>query len=288
MATIVKCPECGEVNIGSQLLCKNCQTSLVGVPSEQGTSPLENPTIEKNLSFDEALDPTGVPTISASIDRPQHKLPFFYESEITREIRSWAIPLIFLGVVHIFSSGFFSATWGITIILVGLASFYFRSFSMLVVYAVTLAWAGIGNALSGEIAWIGFALLQGFLSFRTFQRFFHFRKAGSDEENVVKDEWLRPERTARAFPWISGALGVFSIIGFIIAFIVAIIVSVVSNGINTTAANIIEGLIVDMGMLGFAIGLASLLSKYPRKGLAITGMTTGLITVLIEIIFAIF
>ena len=44
MANIVKCPECGEVNIGSRLLCAKCQTSLIGVPREQGDSPLVKST----------------------------------------------------------------------------------------------------------------------------------------------------------------------------------------------------------------------------------------------------
>ena len=40
MGSIVKCPQCGEINIGSKLYCVKCQTSLVGIPREQGESPL--------------------------------------------------------------------------------------------------------------------------------------------------------------------------------------------------------------------------------------------------------
>jgi hypothetical protein len=40
MGTIVKCPQCGEVNIGSQLHCAKCQTSLIGIPREQGESSI--------------------------------------------------------------------------------------------------------------------------------------------------------------------------------------------------------------------------------------------------------
>jgi hypothetical protein len=40
MAIIVKCPNCDEVNVGSQLHCVKCQTSLIGVPREDGESPL--------------------------------------------------------------------------------------------------------------------------------------------------------------------------------------------------------------------------------------------------------
>jgi hypothetical protein len=47
----------------------------------------------------------------------------------------------------------------------------------------------------------------------------------------------------------------------------------------------IEGLLLNFGILGFAIGLASLLSKYPRKVVAILGLVGGILTVLIELAF---
>lgn len=40
MAYIVKCPQCGEINIGSEFHCVKCETSLIGIPREQGESPL--------------------------------------------------------------------------------------------------------------------------------------------------------------------------------------------------------------------------------------------------------
>ena len=40
MGYIVKCPQCNEVNIGSLLHCNKCQTSLIGIPREQGESPI--------------------------------------------------------------------------------------------------------------------------------------------------------------------------------------------------------------------------------------------------------
>ena len=40
MGYIVKCPQCNEVNVGSLLHCNKCQTSLIGIPREQGESPI--------------------------------------------------------------------------------------------------------------------------------------------------------------------------------------------------------------------------------------------------------
>ena len=43
MAYIVKCPECGEVNGGSQLRCVKCQASLIGIPREDDGSSVPEP-----------------------------------------------------------------------------------------------------------------------------------------------------------------------------------------------------------------------------------------------------
>ena len=40
MGTIVKCPQCNEINVGSQLHCVKCQTSLIGISREEGESPV--------------------------------------------------------------------------------------------------------------------------------------------------------------------------------------------------------------------------------------------------------
>ena len=67
MATIVKCPNCGEVNIGSQLACINCQTNLIGVAREQGNSPLGErfippplPMTKKTRYEDDGVEKIGV------------------------------------------------------------------------------------------------------------------------------------------------------------------------------------------------------------------------------------
>jgi hypothetical protein len=44
MGTIVICPNCKEINIGSKLFCVKCQTSLIGIPRIQGESPIPDYT----------------------------------------------------------------------------------------------------------------------------------------------------------------------------------------------------------------------------------------------------
>jgi hypothetical protein len=73
-----------------------------------------------------------------------------------KEIRSWGFWSLGLGAVHLVTSGFLSAPWGVLLIIVGLASFYFRTASMFIIYAVTLAWAALSNLLGLDFAWIFF------------------------------------------------------------------------------------------------------------------------------------
>ena len=222
----------------------------------------------------------------AKIEAPKAIEPTVFASTILKEIRSWAMTLLMLGVISIFASGFLSAPWGILLIIVGAASFYFRSSAIMVVYGVTLAWAGVSNLTSGQIFWTGFAILQGYLVFRVFQKFIAFRRA---EVNFGEQEsasyGLLPQRSARVFPWAAAVLGVFSLLGLIGVFVGAIIFAVVTKSPAVPPfLNFVEGLVVNFGVLSFAIGLASVLSKHPRKAAAMIGMVTGLLTMLIELI----
>ncbi len=222
----------------------------------------------------------------AKVEAPSSPAVTVFQSTILKEIRSWAITLLILGALHIVATDSFSAPWGILLILVGLASFYFRTSAMMVVYAVTLAWAGLSNITSGQGVWIGFALLQWFLVFRVFQKFLSFRQV---EANSVMEETnssgLTPKRSAGILPWVAGALGTLSLLGLVGVFVMAILLVAFSGNQSVPPFLIfIEGLIVNCGVLGFAVGLASVLCKYPRKVLSITGMVTGLLTLLIETI----
>jgi hypothetical protein len=220
------------------------------------------------------------------IERAESIDPMVFHSTILKEIRSWAITLLVLGVISLFASGFLSAPWGVLLIAVGLASFYFRSSSMMVVYAVTLAWAGISNISSGQIFWIGFAVFQAFLVYRVFKKFISFRQVETNSGmEEASSSGLTLQRCAGIFPWAAGGLGVFSFLGLIGLFIGVIALAVLARNHTVPAfLSFIEGLVVNCGVLGFAVGLASVLSKFPRKAIAIAGMVTGILTLITEII----
>jgi hypothetical protein len=208
-----------------------------------------------------------------------------FPGTILKEIRSWAFTLLVLGGLHIGASGFLSAPWGILLILVGLASFYFRSSAMLVIYAVTLIWAGISNLTSGQAIWIGGAFIQWYLALRIFRTFVRFQETETKVAAESNSNELTPRRVAAVFPWAATLLGVLSFLGLIGIFAIVIVLVAVSGSSTVPSYfGFIEGLVVNAGVLGFAVGLASLLCRHPGKGLAIAGMVTGVLTLLIELV----
>jgi hypothetical protein len=207
-----------------------------------------------------------------------------------KEIRSWAWWSIGLGVVHLFSSGFFSADWGVILIIVGATSFLFKSSAMFVVYGVTLAWAAVSNISSQQPGWIFFALFQFYLVVRIFMDFRRYHKAEKDyiaSQAVSTDVRVHADRAGNSFPWIGPVLGCSSIIGFTLWFFGTILLAMVNNNFSQyeNFTYFLGGLLGNLGVLAFAVGLASVLMGYRPKAAGIIAIVTGAILLVIQIIF---
>ena len=113
-------------------------------------------------SYEEALDQRG-PNESAishtRLERLRNPQPFVAAEDkavkppydwgkLGSRIRSWAWSLVVIGVLSLLMNNL-SGTWGVMLILLGLASFYFEVPSMLFVYGITIFWAGLNNAATG-------------------------------------------------------------------------------------------------------------------------------------------
>lgn len=223
---------------------------------------------------------------STNLESPTSQNPVIPYITILKETRAWGITLLIFGILSLFASSFLNAPWGVLLIIVGLASFYFRSSAMMVVYGVTLAWAGVINATSGQVFWIGFAIFQWFLTFRIFQKFVKFRSAEVffGEQEASTNE-LISKRAAGAFPWAASALGTLSLLGLgSILFGVIFFVIITNSETVPEFVYFLESLFVNFGVLGFAFGLSSLLCKYSKKAVAIVGMVAGILTLVIEIV----
>ena len=289
---IIQCPKCGHVNQASAMNCDRCHINLawalanrehVHEQSQEEHSDgnaLPAPERESTHAPGEMQSQTMVVT-SADNTASDHTL-------MLKEIRSWGMWSLVLGAVHILAAGFFSAPWGILLLIVGLASFYFRTASMFIIYTVILVWVAFSNALSGLGGWMFFALLQLYWALRVFQQFRRFRQVeiklveptadpANDNTSVVK-------RSEQFFPWIGSLLSCSSIVGILILFAALILME--WRGETTTFLQpwaFMVDLMMNVGVLGFAVGLASLLSGYRPKLLAITGLVVGLLIMILNL-----
>ncbi len=213
-------------------------------------------------------------------------------TSMLREIRSWGFWSIGLGAVHFITSGTLSAPWGLLLIVVGLSSFLFPSASMFVIYGVTLAWAAIYNLIGLNLTWVFFAAVQVYFSVRVFLAYRRFQKTEIDYlasdavDPAAKKSTLR---SARIFPWLGALVGIFSLLGYVVFIVAIFALAVMVQGTYTLPAYVdfIDATLVNLGVLGFALGLATLLSKYRPRALGIVALVAGLLTLLLFIALAV-
>jgi hypothetical protein len=203
--------------------------------------------------------------------------PELTHAKMLKQVRSWGLWMLGIGVLSLILSGL-SGSWGVVLILVGLASFVFREAPMFVVYGIMCAWAGISNIVSGEAGWIAFGALQLFLTFSILKQYTRYRRA-----EAALDSALGSQRTGRAFPQIGCALGALALGGS---------VTIMVGGVLVEAAGVpgvepivvwLFALLVELAVLGAAVGTASLLSGFRYKMLAVLGLVASglvLLTVL--------
>ncbi len=202
-----------------------------------------------------------------------------------REIRSWGFWSLGLGMVSLVASGFLSAPWGILLLIVGIASFYFREAAMFVIYGVMLIWAALSNILGGQVSWILFALFQFLLAFQVFRQFYRFRRSQADYGALLAEGALGtppvPERAGRVFPWV-GCLFTALSLGSLVAILAWVIILFVSEEVKNPPVffDFMIPLVVNLGVLGFAVSLAALLSGYRYKILAVLGIVAGILELL--------
>jgi len=210
-----------------------------------------------------------------------------------KEIRSWALWSLGLGAVHLLQSGFLDSAWGILLIVVGLASYYYRTASMFIVYSVTLTWAAVSNLVSLNPEWMIFAVVQVYLAYRTFTAFRRFSRVEGEFIQLAEENRVGNRRAQLSFPWIGALLGLASVFGCVLYWLLTFVL-VTTSGANfePPAYYILLIRLVDIiSVMGFSISLASLLSKHTPKALPIIGVISGgglmILSLVVKIIFAV-
>lgn len=197
------------------------------------------------------------------------------------DIRGWGWAGIVLGAIHLVAGRSLNLSFGLLMLAIGALSFLVRESPMYVLYAVVIAWAGIGN-LAGVAAstWTIFGLFQLVISVQIFQRYFLFRKVEKDYRasppaDQPERESVRPSRTEQAFPLASLLAGVGGLAGSLFGFGTLILLSAAEASRLTNVAGQATEISMVVGVLGFALGLASLLSGAPNRALSILGTVAG-------------
>ena len=210
-----------------------------------------------------------------------------------KEIRSWALWSVGLGAVHLLQTGFLDSAWGILLIVVGLASYYYRTSPMFIVYTVTLAWAALSNLVSLNPAWMIFAVIQVYLAFRTFKDFRRFSKIEGEFIQLAEENGIGSRRAQLSFPWIGALMGLASAFGCILYWVLTFVL-VATSGANSEPPAyyiLLIRLVEIISVMGFSVSLASLLSKHTPKALPIIGIVSGggmiLLFLVVNIIFAV-
>jgi hypothetical protein len=195
-----------------------------------------------------------------------------YNSMLSK-IKSWGQALLLLGVVQMIASGVLSAAWGVLLLLVGVASFYFKDAAMFMVYAMTILWAGIGNLFGGGWIWVGYGVLQFYWAFGLLREFLRFRHVQAEYATHVQSDPSKgaapPMRARRIFPWASLILGVLVLAGLVVVFV---LVALSSDVQPSNPLYILFDILPDLAVVGMAMGLASFLSRFPSKLVAAIGM----------------
>lgn len=203
--------------------------------------------------------------------------PEWVRTSITQETHKWGLWLLAMGFAQLIANAVLDPVWGIVLILIGLASFYFRSSAMLPVYGITMAWAAINNVLSGDLRWAALGLLQFYWAIATFREFRVLRRAlsrlGISSSTGAADS---SDRAAGIFPWAGCALSALAPIGLITLILVAVVsILLTDQEPSEQAINVAYTVLVDSACLGLALGIAGILSNFQRRVASILATVGG-------------
>ena len=265
------CPKCNARNFNSATKCDKCGFELDKADSQvqevfdNSPSDLKQSTPESIHAINNKESQTPTSDLKANHD------------EMLKQIRSWGLWSLGLGALHIIASGLLDSSWGILLIVVGLASFYYRTAPMFIIYSVTLAWAALSNLSSLNPEWMLAALFQFFLAFRTFKDFQRFGNTENELAQLSNDILISNKRATKSFPFIGILLSCSSIIG-VVAYCVLTFVLVEEFGADSQPPayySFLIRLVEVIGVLGFSVSLASLLAKPAKKFLPLIGVIAG-------------
>ncbi len=201
-----------------------------------------------------------------------------------RQVRSSAYWSLGLGALHLIAPGL-SKPWGATLVGVGALSLLLPTPAMQIVNVVTILWVAVLNMLSGNPIWGAIAATQLWNGVQSFRR---WRKVEQQRQLIEGASVVdgREARARRIFPWAGLGLGLGSMFGIIALFVSAIVYGALyGDGGSATfyaIVGFVETLVVNLGVVGFAVSLAALLAGFRPRPVAVVGLLGGVAAVALE------
>lgn len=224
-------------------------------------------------------------------DTAEDHMPLIYAHYLMlKEIRFWGLVLFAIGLVHLFASGFLNAPWEMILALVGLAALVFKSSALFLVSAVSLVLVSVTNLVSLQPLAIIFAFIQLFMAMRNiraFRKYFPMETIFLQSAiPMLEEDQQLIKRAAFHFPRLSLIFGSLSFIGTKVLLIAAVlfIVSSQSAAAMPDWFPYLEILLINLGGLGLAMSLASIVCKFPRRWLAILALIASLLSIVFQVL----
>jgi hypothetical protein len=218
------------------------------------------------------------------------RVPTYVEdyNRMKKSIRSWTWWLVICTVISAVTS---NTEWAIVLAIVALMSVYLYDVSgMYLVYAGLMLWASISNILLGGGGyWVSVGLIQLLFAGYAVREYLTYRSIGivTNVDPQTKDlSTSISSNRGSHLAWISLLFGLIFLLSACSMISIGIVMQVTNNVdiFAGTWADTVSNLIIDLGILGLPVGVASLVSNQRHKAAAVTGIVLGLISVLLLII----
>jgi len=198
------------------------------------------------------------------------------KADLHKSIRSWTITLIIFGGLSFFVNKLFDPGWGIVLITVAILSWKIRTPAMFIIYGVLMGWTALNNifaAISGEIWWLGLALLQVIWTVSVLRRYKKFCHLQTRDEVKVLGNFGKASGIISIACMVlppASCLGVFT---YILTLGEAALVSPspqLQQLMETYFTYVFT--FANLALLALGLGIAAMTAKHNHKGWAVAGI----------------
>jgi len=208
------------------------------------------------------------------------------DQTMQKQLRNESFWLLGWGIINIAFAAL-NSPFGVTLLLIGIVSYFVRSPAMFLVHGVVFAWAAITNLFVDGFGSAFFALILGISAFQTIRRYASYRQptiADNALSTRETDAVSQKNDPGRYFPWAGTLLAFFSLGGIVTIFIMDFVRFVFFGAEESMDILIfVAGVVLNLGVVAFAMSLAAVLSGYRPKIVAFFGTILGGLTVIIQI-----